>query len=147
MDEAFPTYDQLEAQTLLGWLAAAVPPEAWLATVDGAPVGFILLQADLAPLLQRTGGGKRWLPRAYLALRRYPRMAAGRLLLGAVAPKWRGQGVGQQLWRHALDRARQFGWQVITCGPVVVASDAAVFLGRQGARAQQRYVTYSWTPW
>ena len=44
-------------------------------------------------------------------------MTAGRLLLGAVAPEWRGQGIGLQLWRHALDRARQLGWQTITCGP------------------------------
>ena len=71
LDEAFPAYDQLEAETLIAWLQAVVPPEAWLATVDGAPAGFIMLQADLAPLLQRTGGGKRWLQRGYLALRRY----------------------------------------------------------------------------
>ncbi len=127
--------------------AGGAPPEAWLATVDGTPVGFIMLQADLAPLLQRTGGGKRWLQRGYLALRRYPRMTAGRLLLGAVTPEWRGQGIGLQLWRHALDRARQLRWQTITCGPVVVGSDAAAFLTRQGALAQQRYVTYSWSPW
>lgn len=147
LDEAFPEYDQLEAETLLAWLQATVPPEAWLATVDGAPAGFIMLQADLAPLLQRTGGGKRWLQRGYLALRRYPHVAAGRVLLGAVVPEWRGQGIGLQLWRHALDRARQLDWQVITCGPVVVGSEAAAFLARQGAQAQQRYVTYSWSPW
>ena len=93
-----------------------------------------MLQADLAPLLQRTGGGKRWLQRGYLALRRYPRMTAGRLLLGAVAPDWHDQGIGLQLWRHALDRARQLGWQTITCGPFVVGSNAAAFLTRQ-ARA------------
>jgi GNAT superfamily N-acetyltransferase len=151
LDEAFPAYDQLEAETLIGWLQTAVPPEAWLATVDGVAAGFIMLQADLAPLLQRTGGGKRWLKRsylgAYLALRRHARTRAGRLLLGAVDPEWQGQGIGLQLWRHALDRARQLGWQVITCGPVVVESDAAAFLTRQGARPQQRYVTYSWSPW
>jgi GNAT superfamily N-acetyltransferase len=151
LDDAFPAYDQLEAESLIGWLQAGVPPEAWLATVDGAPVGFIMLQADLAPLLQNTGGGKRWLQRGYLggylALRRHAHTRAGRLLLGAVDPEWRGQGIGLQLWRHALDRAIQLGWQVITCGPVVVESDAAAFLKRQGAQAQQRYVTYSWSPW
>ena len=147
LDAAFPDYDRLEAATLIAWLQVFAPPEAWLATVDGAPAGFIMLQADLAPLLQRTGGGKRWLQRGYLALRRYPRMTAGRLLLGAVAPDWRDQGIGLQLWRHALDRARQLGWQTITCGPFVVGSNAAAFLTRQGARAQQRYVTYSWSPW
>ncbi len=147
LDAAFPAYDQLEAQTLIGWLETAAPPETWLATVDGAAAGFIMLQTDLAPLLQRTGGGKRWLARGYLALRRHAHMPAGRLLLGAVAPQWRGQGVGLQLWRFALDRARRLRWQTITCGPVVVGSAAAAFLTRQGAQAQQRYVTSSWSPW
>jgi GNAT superfamily N-acetyltransferase len=147
LDAAFPDFDQLEAQTLLAWLQATASPQAWLATVDGSPAGFIMLQPDLAPLLQRTGGGRRWLGRGYLALRRNARSTAGRLLLGAVVPHRRGQGVGLQLWHHALDYAHLKGWQTLTCGPVVVESGAAGFLVRQGARSQQRYVTYSWSPW
>lgn len=129
LDDAFPDYDQLDAQSLLDWLQSTVAPQAWLATVDGIPAGFVMLQPDLAPLLQRTRGGRGWLARGYLALqRRNVRAAAGRLLLGAVAADWRGQGIGLQLWRQALDYAHQMGWQALTCGPVVIDSEAAAFL-------------------
>lgn len=147
LDDAFPPCDELEAQALLAWLQTTVAPVGWLATLEGEPAGFVLLQADLAPLLQRSGGGRRWLGRGYLALRKGGRTPAGRLLLGAVAPGRRGQGIGRQLWRHALDHARQAGWQTLTCGPVAVDSEGAAFLARQGARAGQRYMTYSWSPW
>ena len=60
---------------------------------------------------------------------------------GGSDPAWRGQGIGLQLWRQALDQARQMGWQAITCGPVVIGSEAAAFLARQGAHSQQRYIT------
>ncbi len=147
LDDAFPACDALEGQTLLDWLQTTVAPQAWLATVEGAPAGFVLLQPDLAPLLQRSGGGRGWLGRGYLALRKGARTGAGRLLLGAVAPSWRGRGIGSQLWGHALAQAQQAGWQTLTCGPVVAGSEAAGFLERQGARAQQRYMTYTWSPW
>jgi GNAT superfamily N-acetyltransferase len=147
LEDAFPTCDQLEAQTLLAWLQTTVAPQAWLATVDAAPAGFVLLQPDLAPLLQRSGGGRRWLGRGYLALRKGAHATAGRLLLGAVDPAWRGRGIGRQLWHHVLHCAQQAGWRTLTCGPVADESEAARFLARQGARAQQHYMTYSWSPW
>jgi GNAT superfamily N-acetyltransferase len=147
LDRAFPDWDRLEAQTLLDWLQIQAPPQAWLATIEGTAAGFIMLQPDLAPLLQRTGGGRRWLARGYLALRRNATAAAGRLLLGAVTPERRGQGIGRLLWRHALAAAQRLGWRTLTCGPVCVDSDAAAFLTRQGARPQQRYIVYSWSPW
>lgn len=147
LDDAFPPPDQLEAQTLLAWLQTTVAPQAWLASVDAVPAGFVLLQPDLAPLLQRSGGGRRWLGRGYLALRKGERTTAGRLLLGAVTPAWRGRGVGLQLWRHALAVAQQAGWRTLTCGPVADESAAAAFLTRQDARPQQHYTTYSWSPW
>ena len=147
LEDAFPACDALEAQTLLAWLQTTVAPGASLATVEGQPAGFVLLQPDLAPLLQRSGGGRRWLGRGYLALRKGMNTTAGRLLAGAVAPGWRGRGVGLQLWRHALHQAQQAGWRTLTCGPVADDSEAAAFLARQGARAQQRYMTYRWSPW
>lgn len=147
LDDAFPSPDELEAQALLNWLQATVAARAWLATVDGAPAGFVMLQPDLAPLLHRTGGGRRWPGRGYLALRKNKPAAAGRLLLGTVAPQWRNQGIGLQLWRQALEHAQQAGWYSISCGPVVPASDAATFLTRQGARSQQEYMLFRWSPW
>jgi GNAT superfamily N-acetyltransferase len=147
LDPYFPAWDELEARTLLQWLQATAPPQAWLAEVEGSPAGFVMVQADLAPLLRRTGGGRRWPGRGYLALRRNAGVTAGRVLLGTVAPSWRGRGVGQQLWQRALAHAQQMGWQTLTCGPLAVGSEGAAYLARQGAKAQQRYVTYAWTPW
>ena len=118
-----------------------------LATIDGAPAGFVLLQPDLSSLLRRSGGGRGWIGRGYLAWRKGASATSGRLLLGAVGAAWRGRGVGLQLWRHALTVAQAHGWRTLTCGPVAVASAAAAFLERQGARAEQRYMTYSWSPW
>jgi GNAT superfamily N-acetyltransferase len=147
LERAFPAADQLDAQSLLAWLQTTVPPQAWLATIDGAAAGFVMLQPDLAPLLKRTGGGRRWLARGYLAMRRHASVHGGRLLLGAVAPEWRGRGIGRQLWQHALDEARRHGWRTLTCGPVGTVSEAAAFLARQNARPQQRYIVYRWSPW
>ena len=147
LDEAFPSCDALEAQTLLDWLQNTLVPQAWLATVDATPAGFIMLQPDLAPLLQRSGGGRTWLGRGVLALRKNSRVRAGRLLLGAVHPAWRGRGIGLQLWGHALAMAAQAGWETITCGPLPPASPGAVFLQRQGARPEQHYVVHRWSPW
>jgi GNAT superfamily N-acetyltransferase len=143
----YPPVDALEATTLLAWLQSTVEPQGFLATVGGAPAGFILLQPDLSPLLQRTGGGRGWLGRAWLALRKHAPTAAGRLLLGAVAEEYRGQGIAHLLWRHAINEARARGWQTLTCGPVAAGSPAAAFLDRQGATPQQHYITYSWSPW
>ena len=144
---AFPACDDLEAQTLLQWLGSTLSPLAWLATVDAVPVGLIMLQPDLAPLLQRSGGGRGLVGRAWLALGKGRRVAAGRLLLGAVLPGWRGRGIGLQLWRHALQAAAAAGWQRLTCGPLPPASPAAAFLTRRGATAAQHYVTFKWSPW
>jgi GNAT superfamily N-acetyltransferase len=145
--DAFPACDRLEALALVEWLQSTVVPTAWLASVDGTPAGFIMLQPDLASLLRRSGGGRRWLGRGYLALRKGQPTAAGRLLLGAVAETWRNSGIGLQLWRHALAEAQRAGWQTLTCGPVAPASAAALFLERQGARPQQHYMIYRWSPW
>lgn len=147
LDDAFPPCDALEAQTLLQWLQSTVAPAAWLATVEGRPVGFVMLQPDIAPLLRRSGGGRSLLGRGYLAWRKSGRVRAGRLLLGAVDGSWRGRGIGLQLWRHALALAAQAGWETLTCGPLTDASPGAVFLERQGARPEQRAIVYSWSPW
>jgi GNAT superfamily N-acetyltransferase len=146
-DESFPAPDRLEAQALIDWLQTTVIPEGFLATMDGAPAGFILMQPDLAPLLRRSRGGRGWLGRGYLTWRKGAAATAGRLLLGAVGKEWRRRGIGLQLWRHALAVAQGRGWRTLTCGPVPLDSAAAAFLERQGARAQQRYITYSWSPW
>jgi GNAT superfamily N-acetyltransferase len=132
-----------EAALLLQWLAIH-PTTAWLAQVDGAPVGFVAVQPDLAPLLRRTGGG-RWLPQRWFARWASRRPARrGRLLLGAVDPAWRGQGIGAQLLAQAVRHAAAAGWEELVCGPVVCATPAAAFLRRAGAFPRQRYALFSW---
>lgn len=138
----FPPPDGVEAAFLLRWLAAW-PLSGWLAQVDDKPVGFILLQPDLAGSVQRAHGGRSPLWWLWLTWRSQRPVRTGRLLYGAVLPAWRNQGIGQQLWRKALDTAQQVGWQTLTIGPVTDATPGAAFLGKQGAQAQQKYRLYS----
>jgi GNAT superfamily N-acetyltransferase len=140
----FPAPDTAEAATLLRWLRA-FPLTGWIAQIDAEVVGFVLVQPDFATLMRATGGGRRLPWQWHAALRRPP--DRGRVLFGAVADEWRGKGVAAQLWSVTLRHAQQAGWRVLTCGPVALESAAARFLQRMGARAQQRYVLYEWTPW
>ena len=145
-DADFPSPGAAEAVALLRWLGA-YPMAGWVAMAGGSPVGFILVQPDLAGLMQRTGGGRMWPWRWVGWLRRTARVAAGRVLLAAVAPAWRGQGIGRQLWRQAFAYAQTAGWRTLTCGPVAPESYAAQFLASQGAHARQRTMLYAWTAW
>ena len=144
-DEFLPP-DETEAALILRWLGA-YPLDGWLAEVAGVPVGFLLMQPDLAGLMKLTGGGRLWPWRWYADWRKQAPVDAGRVVLATVAPEWRGQGIGRQLWGQALTHARAMGWRTLTCGPVILDSPAAAFLERIGAQARQRYTTYAWTPW
>ena len=68
---------------------------------------------------------------------------AGRLLFGGVLPKWRGQGIGHQLWRQALLTAQTQHWQTLTVGPVAEGTPGVAFLEKRGAQAQQIYTLYA----
>ena len=57
--------DAEEAGFLLNWLGQW-PLFGWLAEVDLEPVGFVLLQPELAPRLRRGGGGRNPLWRLWL---------------------------------------------------------------------------------
>jgi GNAT superfamily N-acetyltransferase len=133
--------DAAEVCFILEWVQNG-PLYGWLAAVAGAPVGFVLLQPDLAPSVQRAGGGRNPAWRLWLAWRSRQPVQAGRLLYGGVAPAWRRQGVGRRLWQQGLAMARQFGWRSLTIGPVMTDSAAAHFLRRQGAEPRQRYLVY-----
>ena len=139
---SFLPTDALELDFLLrSWGAA--PLTGLLATVEGAPAGFALLQPDHAPLLRRAAGGRRLWGRAWLALRRARPARAGRLLLGGVAPQFEGQGCGRALWDAALAHAARAGWAALHAGPVEQGSPAAEFLAHLGAPPAQQYVTFS----
>ncbi|MDX1665279.1 MAG: GNAT family N-acetyltransferase [Candidatus Promineifilaceae bacterium] len=134
----------VDASFLLRWLAQ-YPLSGYLALVDDEPAGFILLQPDLAPLQRRSGGGRTFVGRLWVRLalaRRKPE--AGRVVLGAVAPPWRRQGIGRQLLEAARAHARSEGWERLTTGPLEQASPAAALLSAAGAVAEQRYELFRW---
>jgi GNAT superfamily N-acetyltransferase len=126
---------------LLSWLQQW-PLYGWLAETAQQPVGFTLLQPDLATSVRHANGGRNPLWRLWLNWRSRRPTRAGRLLYGAVLPAWRGQGIGRLLWQQALHTARSQDWATLTAGPVSADSPAAQFLTAQGAEAQQRYVLY-----
>ncbi|CAN5399654.1 hypothetical protein BH10CHL1_BH10CHL1_50280 [soil metagenome] len=137
----FPPPDADEAAFLLRWLQIW-PLIGWLAQVDHIPVGFVLLQPDLTNRVRHAQGGRNLLWRAWLNWRSNHTVHMGRLLFGGVIPTWRNQGIGQQLWRQALQTAQQQQWQSLTIGPIAEAGPGAAFLEKMGAQAQQKYVIY-----
>ncbi|HHY53821.1 MAG TPA: GNAT family N-acetyltransferase [Chloroflexi bacterium] len=131
------------AALLLQWIGV-YPVSGWLAEVNDAPAGFVVVQPDLAPLVRRTGGG-RWLPwRWYGAWARRRPARRGRLLLGAVAPAMRRRGVGSQLLAQAQRHAAAAGWAELVCGPYTEDTPVVDWLQRAGARVQQQYALFEW---
>jgi GNAT superfamily N-acetyltransferase len=137
----FPPPDAEEAAFLVSWVGLW-PSAGWLAQVDGRPVGYILLQPDLGPLLTRARGGRSLLWRLWLlnASRRPTRQ--GRLLFGGVLPAWRGQGIGTGLLQQVLSFAHQQGWVDLSAGPLPESSPAGAFLMAHGAHRLQNYHLY-----
>jgi GNAT superfamily N-acetyltransferase len=138
----FPPPDAEEATFLLRWLGRW-PLYGWLAEVDAQPVGFTLLQPDLAPRLRLAKGGRNLLWRIWLlawASRRPVRH--GRVLYAAVLPDWQGQGIGYQLLHQAMLTAHRQGWQSLTFGPFPTMAPAVKFLKQYGAQPRQTYLLY-----
>jgi GNAT superfamily N-acetyltransferase len=133
--------DVPEAEFLLQSLALW-PLRGWLAEIDGEPVGFVLLQPDLALRLRRAGGGRNpfwWL---WLRWARNRPVRQGRLLYLAVLPEWRGQGIGRQLLQRAMIDGREHGWDVLTIGPLPSTAGGSKFLKHVGAEPRQTYLLY-----
>jgi GNAT superfamily N-acetyltransferase len=145
-DGLWPRLDTAAA-TLFVEMVAPYPTAGWVATLAGQPVGLALVQPDLAEVMRRAGGARAWPGRAYARWGKARPAAAGRLLLGAVAPAWRGQGIGAQLWRQVTAHAVAAGWATISAGPFTADSPGAAFLTAQGATPVQRYTTYTWPAW
>ena len=137
----FAPPDNAEATFMLRWLGIA-PFAGWLAQVDDRPVGFALVQSDLAPLLYRTRGGRGRLRRLWFTLAKGWRTHRGRLLLGAVLPEYRRQGIGRQLLQQVLAAAGAHGWEQVTVGPLTQESPADLLLQGFGAQPQQMYQLY-----
>ncbi len=143
---AWPRLDAAAAALFVQMLAP-YPTAGWVATVDEEPVGLALVQPDLAEVMRRAGGGRSWPGRAYAAWAKGRPAVAGRLLLAAVTPAWRGQGIGEQLWRQIAAHAIAAGWKTISAGPFAADSAGAAFLTAHGATPAQRYTTYTWSAW
>ncbi len=143
----FPPPDAAEAAFLLRW--AGPGAVGGLATVAGAPVGFVLLAPDDGARLRAARGGRPLGARAWLALLSRRPTIAGRLLFGGVLPAARRQGVGRALWAWALASGRAQGWRTLTVGPVWSPpgepAAAAAFLRAQAAAARQTYRLYEWS--
>jgi GNAT superfamily N-acetyltransferase len=139
----FAPLDAVEAAFLLDWWAALVPLTGWLAEVEGRPAGFVLLQPDIGPWLQRANGGRRiW--RRWRLQRAGKQARRGRILLGGVAPDNRRRGIGGQLLAASLQSATSAGWQSLVIGPVAEKSAAAALLEKAGAEPRQRYQLFRW---
>jgi GNAT superfamily N-acetyltransferase len=148
----FPPPDEAEAAYILRLLRPKTLT-GFLAEVDYAPVGFVLLGPDTAGRLRAVRGGRPLWGRALLHLEtRFfgkNRVSRGRIYYGAVLPEWRGQGIGRRLWQRTLGEAAARGWESLSVGPVWLdangASPAAAFLEKQGAVARQTYKLYEWS--
>jgi GNAT superfamily N-acetyltransferase len=143
LDEAaeFPRPDAVEAAFLLSWWSIA-PRLGWIAEVDGEPVGFVLLQPDLASALRRAKGGRNPLWQLWWQWRRTQPSRRGRIVAAGVLPSWRRKGIGRQLWAAALATAYLQGWQSVNIGPVADDSAAEAFLLAHGAQPLQHYALY-----
>jgi GNAT superfamily N-acetyltransferase len=137
----FPLPDATEAEFLWDWVSCW-PLLGWLAEVDGQPVGFVLLQPDLAPRLRRAGGGRNPLWRLWLAWASRRPTRQGRVLWAGVLPNWRGQGIGRQLLNQAVLTGRQQGWQSLTIGPLPSTGPGTKFVKQLGAEPRQTYLLY-----
>ncbi|MBX3000074.1 MAG: GNAT family N-acetyltransferase [Caldilineaceae bacterium] len=137
----FPPPDEPETVFLLKWISRW-PLAGWLAEVEEQPVGFVLLQPDLAAILRRGRGGRQLWGRAWLAWRARQGVKAGRLLFGGVAPSQRRQGIGRQLWRRALRHSYESGWDRLSVGPFPSTALVNNFLEAQGVKPQRTYLLH-----
>jgi GNAT superfamily N-acetyltransferase len=133
--------DQQEAAFLLREIDRW-PMVAYLAERAGKPAGFVLLQPDLATVLQFGKGGRGLAGRLYILWASRKPAKRGRLVFGGVLPEWRRQGIGSLLFDCALTTAREMGWSELSIGPVPEGSQGENFLHDAGATPKQTYAIY-----
>ena len=138
----FPSPDSLEARFWQQWLGTGL--HGWVAWANEVPVGFVLLQPDLAARLRQFRGGRGLWRLGLTAVQHLP-VKAGRLLLGGVLPYWRGKGIGSQLWQQTILTAQAAGWQELTIGPVWQQGTAVSWLQKRDVQPKQNYQLYERT--
>lgn len=132
------------AALLIHWVSV-YPTMGWVAYIDETPVGFVVVQPDLAPVMHRFNGGRSLAVRWVVALAKRRAAQRGRLLFGAVAPEMRRRGIGRQLLSQALRYAVSVGWRELSCGPFANPSPAVTCLQAAGASIEQRYELFEWS--
>ncbi len=137
----FPPPDALEIDFLWRWMARE-RIWGWVARVEGQAVGLAVVQADRGWALHRTGGGRGWLRRLWLAWLQTRPVARGHVVWLGVLPQWRRRGIGRQLWHRILDHARGQGWRRLSIGPVSTRGPGPGFLAALGAQPLQRYLLH-----
>ena len=138
----FPPPDELEAQFLLRWILR-LPALAWVAEIDGQPVGYLLAQPDGSERLRRSRGGRSLLGRLQLRLLELRQLHSVRVLFMGVEPEYRRRGIGRQLWKRMMAAGPVNGWRSVTAGPLPsTAGDGINFLTALGLASRERYLLH-----
>ena len=138
----FPLPDEPEAQFLLWWILRR-PALAWVAEVDGEPVGFLLAQPDGSEPLCRSRGGRSPLGRVQLHFLELRQPRSVRVLFMGVDPDFQRRGIGRQLWQQMLAAGPVNGWQSVTVGPLPSTAGAGLgFLTALGLSSRESYLLH-----
>lgn len=138
----FPLPDEPEAQFLLWWILRR-PALAWMAEVDGKPVGYLLAQPDGSDPLRRSRGGRSLLGRLLLQTLELRQPRSVRILFMGVDPEYRRRGIGRQLWQQMLSAGPPNGWQSVTAGPLPSIARAGLrFLTALGLTGRETYLLH-----
>ena len=138
----FPLPDGPEAQFLLWWILRR-PALAWVAELDGEPVGYLLAQPDGSEPLRRSHGGRSLLRRLQLHILELRQPHSVRVLFMGVDPDYRRRGIGRQLWQQMLAAGPVNGWQSVTVGPLPSVARAGLnFLTALGLTGRETYLLH-----
>ena len=138
----FPLPDGPEAQFLLWWILRR-PALAWVAEIDGEPVGYLLAQPDGSEALWRSKGGRSLLGLLQLHFLELRQPSSVRVLFMGVDPDYRRRGIGRQLWQRMLAAGPANGWQSVTVGPLPSTARAGLgFLTALGLSSRETYLLH-----
>ncbi len=147
----FPAPDRAEVAFIWTWLTVW-PWAGWVAIAHERPIGFLLLQPDLAAQSRRAGGGRNPLWAWWLQWRSQRPVAQGRLTYGAILPAWQGRGIEELFWQKTWHYSQQQVWQALTVGPHILKKDGqaihnailpAALLSQERTVLHQRYTIYA----
>jgi ribosomal protein S18 acetylase RimI-like enzyme len=136
-----PPPDQQTATLLLQWLRTG-RLTGWLARIAGEPAGFLVLRQDNRRWMQRLGRG-RTMPARTASLFTLPVDPQGYVPLAAVLPEHRTQGIGRQLWQHAMRQAARDGQETLLVGPLGREQSAATAILQRIGQPEATFLRFS----